>query len=320
MAAETVKFYVKDQNSDPILGVLVRVFDLTGTTFITQDYTVDVGGDAVAEVTLDGDDPPSGYTIRASKAGVAFDGALGDSNKSPQLVEIYSPAALAPTGKNDFDLVGETFTRPVATDPRLCRCSGFFKDITGQPLPNLEMFFINQFAPAIVDGDGVLGSKVELRTDADGYAQLDLYRGAEYSVMVQSLQAAEADDTGAIVFPRHIVVPDQSSINLLNLLFPVVDEITFTPDPVTMSVGDYLDVTTVVKATDERTLVGTGCEDVIYESSDTDVVTVSVEQDKLVLYAVGAGTAEITAVRKDQTIVSIPATTIAGQPLSVTVT
>jgi hypothetical protein len=320
MAAETVKFYVKDQSDNPILGVLVRVFDITGTTFITQDYTVDVGGEAVAEVTLDGDDPALQYTVRLSKSGVAFDGALGDSSKSPQSIEVYSPATAAPTGKNDFDFVGETFERPVATNLRLCRCSGLFKDITGRPLPNLEMTFINQFAPAIVDGEGVLGSKVELRTDEDGFALIDLYRGAEYSVLVQSLQAAEADETGAIVFPRLVVVPDLSSYNLVLMLFPVVGEIAFSPDPVSMSVGDYLDVTTVVTASDARVLAGTACEDVLYESSDTDVVTVSVEADKLVLYAVGPGTAEISATRKDQTIVSVPPTTIEGQPLSVTVT
>ena len=159
MASETVKIYAWDQNSDPLDGVLVRVFDATGTTFIAQNTTALVGADAIAEFTLDGDDPPIQYTIRLSKTGVGFDGALGDQYKTPQLIDIYSPPANSPTGTNDFDVKGETFERPAATDPRLCRCSGFFKDGAGRPLPNLDLFFINQFRPAIVDGNAVLGER-----------------------------------------------------------------------------------------------------------------------------------------------------------------
>jgi len=320
MAAETVKFYLTDQNSDPILGVLVRVYDATGTTFITQDYTVDVGGDAVAEVTLDGDNPPIQYTIRMSKDGVAFDGSVGNDSKSPQLIEIYSPPAAAPTGKNDFDIQGQTFTRPTSTNPRLCRCSGFFKDATGQPLVGLDMSFINQFRPAVVDGEAVLGAKVDVRSDEDGYIELDLYRGACYLVMVQSIEAAIADDTGAIVFPREVVVPNQASANLVDLLLPIVSEIVFDPTPVSVAAGDTQEVTTVVTASDGRVLTGTACEDVIYATDDESVATVAVDQDKLVVRGVSAGTTNLTAVRKDQTIVSIPDAGITGSPLAITVT
>lgn len=320
MAAETVKFYLTDQDDYPILGVLIRVFDETGTIFITQDVTVDVDGDAVAEVTLDGDNPPNYATIRMSKTGVAFDGSLGFFSKSPQLISIYSPPAGAPSGTNSFNIKGETFSRPVSTDPRLCRCSGFFKDATGRPLPNLEMSFINQFKPSIVDGNAVLGSKVELRTDEDGYAQLDLYRGAQYLAMVQSVEDAEGSPTGAISFPREVVVPSTSSANLVDLLLPVVSEIAFTPATISVPEGDTLDVTTVVTASDGRVLVGTGFEDVLYSTEDESIAVVGITLDKLVISGVSAGTTNLLAVRKDQTIVKIPDTDIVGVPLLVTVT
>lgn len=320
MAVETVKFYLTDQSTDPVLGVLVRVFNEAGDTFITQDTTVDVAGDAVAEVSLDGDDPPLKYTIRMSKTGVAFDGSLGDDSKSPQLIEIYTPPANSPTGKNDFDIQGETFTMPVATDPRLCRASGFFKDATGRPLAWLDMSFMNQFKPAIVDGEGVLGSKIQLRTDLDGYAQLDLYRNGEYRAMVESIQAAEADVTGAIVFDREIVVPDRSSVSLVDLLFPVVKEITWVPASVSLAVGATLELLTTVEGSDYRILEGTGCFDVLYEISDMDVAVVSVEEDKLVITGMAAGSTELVATRRDQSVVFIPTTGIVGSPLSITVT
>jgi hypothetical protein len=320
MAAETVKFYLTDQDTNPILGVLVRVFDAAGAVFQTQDTTVDVAGDAVAEVTLDGDDPPNEYTIRLSKTGVAFDGSLGDDSKSPQLIEVYSPPANAPTGKNDFDLQGETFSLPVATDPRLCRCSGTFRDATGAVLPGLDMSFINEFKPAVVDGDGVLGSKVQLRTDADGYAQLDLYRNGEYRAMVQSIQTAEDDETGALVFDRELVIPDRSSVSLVDLLFPVVKEITWDPASVSLAAGATLDLTPTVEASDYRVLEGTACDDVLYEVEDPDIATVSIQEDKLVITGVSAGSTQLTATRKDQTIVAIPAVGITGSPLAITVT
>jgi hypothetical protein len=318
MASEVVKIYAWDQNDDALVGVLVRVFDDTGTTFIAQNTTALVGSDAVAEFTLDGDDPPNSYTIRMSKTGVGFDVALGDQYKTPQLIEVWSPAASSPTGTNDFDVKGETFAMPVAIDARLCRASGFFKDATGRPLPGLDISLINDFKPAIVDGYGVLGSKVQIRTDDDGYVEVDLYRGGEYRAMVQSLQAAEEDTTGAIVFDRELVVPDQASVSIIDLLFPVVDEVTWSP--VSLAVGESVDLIPVVIGSDARTLEGTACEDVLYEMADTDVATVSALADRLVITGVSSGSTELMATRRDQTVVFIPDAGITGSPLAITVT
>jgi hypothetical protein len=318
MASETVKIYAWDQNDDALVGVLVRVFDETGTTFIAQNTTALVGSDAIAEFTLEGDDPPISYTVRMSKTGVGFDGALGDSYKTPQLIDVWSPAASSPTGTNDFDVKGETFAMPVATDARLCRASGFFKDATGRPLEGLDISLINDFKPAIVDGYAVLGSKVELRTDEDGYVEVDLYRGGEYRAMVQSIQAAEADPTGAIVFDRELVVPDQASVNLVDLLFPVVEEITWTLGA--LAVGDTFELVPVVLASDGRILEGAAHEDVLYEIADTEVATVSVLEDSLLITALASGSTELMATRMDQTVVFIPDSGITGSPLTITVT
>ena len=322
MASETVKIYAKDQNGDALVGVLVRVFDETGAAFHSQNYTALVGSDAIAEFTLDGDDPALTYTIRMSKAGVAFDGQLGDDSKTPQLIEIYSPPANSPTGTNNFEVQGQTFERPVATDPRLCRCSGFFKDITGQPLPNLEIFLINQFKPAVVDGEAVLGTKVQLRTDADGYVEVDLYRLGIYNAMVQSIQAAEADTTGAIVFDRTLYVPDLSSANLVDLLFSVISGITWVPASVLVGVGASIDLVPTITASDGRVLDDplTACSDLIYDTDDHEIALVGVEDDKLVITGVAAGSANLTVVPLDQTVVMIPATAITGVPLAITVT
>ena len=320
MADETVKVYVVDQNSDPLVGVLVRFFDSTGATFITQDYTTLVSGEAVAEVTLPGGTTPVVYTIRMSLTGVAFDGSLGNQGKSPQTISVYSPASGSPSGTNNFQVMGETFDQPAATDPRLCRCSGFFKDITGRALVNLEMKLVNEFAPAVVEGYGVMGEGVDIQTDNDGYVVVDLYRYGKYLAWVQGVQAPDGNTEGAIGFPRYMQIPNASYANLPDLLFPVVNEIVFTPATITLAVGETVQLTTVVTASDGRTLVGTAVEDVTYSSEDTAVAGVSADIANVNVVGITAGTTNLLAVRKDSTIVKIPNTGIIGQPVVITVT
>lgn len=310
MASETVRVFVVDQQTPTPLeieNVLVRVFNSAGDTFITQNYT-DVNG--IADFTLDGDDPPNEYQIRMSKTGVAFDGSLGDDSKSPQLIEVWSPPASSPSGTNDFTVKGETFSRPVATDPRLCRASGFFRRADGQPYPNLDLIFSPRFKPAIVDGDSVMWGQLNGRTDANGYFEIDLFRNGEYSVMVESLEDC----------PILLVVPDASSENLVDLLFPVVSQVVFAPTSVSISVGEEVDVVPTVTASDQQVLEGTASADVKYTVSDEAVATVSVGNDKLIITGVASGSAQVDVERLDESVVVIPDAGVTYTPLSITVT
>jgi hypothetical protein len=308
MASQTVRVFVEDQQTptpSPIENVLVRVFDSIGT-FITQDYT-DVMG--IADFTLDGDDPPNEYQIRLSKIGVAFDGSLGDDSKSPQLIQVYSPAASSPSGTNDFTIKGQTFSRPVATDPRLCRASGFFRRSDGNPYPNLELIFTPRFKPAIVDGDSVMWGDIHTRTDEDGYVEIDLFRGGMYSVEVETLED----------YLRQVVVPDASSENLVELLFPKVEQVTFDPTSLALSVGESTPVIPTVVATNQQVLEGAAGEDVEYVVEDTDVASVSVRDDSIIITALAAGSTQLDVSRRDESIVVVPDTGITYTPLPITV-
>lgn len=317
MAVETVRIYTDDENGDPLEGVLVRFFD-SGDLFVTQQFSALVGLEAYAEVSLDGDDPvPIDYTIRMSKTGVAFDGSLGDDSKTPQSISVYSPPGAAPPTSNGFTVRGQTFTRPAATDPRLCRASGFFRDVSGRPLANLDLHFVGlcqndqqpPMTPMIVDGDAVLqGGPLVTRTDSNGYLEVDLYRTGTYGVFMQGFETDL----------RSVKVPDAPSVNLIYLLFPVVTSVVFSPDPLNISVDDVVDVDVTVLATDGQEL-DIADEDLLFTSSDTSVVTVEVLNSKLRVVGVGAGTAEITATRADTSVVSIPDEPVTYAPLAVTV-
>lgn len=303
-APETVRVYAVDENTDPLTDVLVRVFDGTDT-FITQGVTALVGAEAYTEFTVDGDDPPIPYTVRLSKAGVAFDGSLGDDSKTPQGIEVYSPASLAPTGTNNFQVQGQTFTLPVATDPRLCRASGFFVDPAGRPLADYDISFYNQACPLIVDGKAVVGSRVWGKTDANGYFELDLYRGGAYLV-----------DMEGLVMARSIIVPDLGAVNLVSLLFPTVASISYVPDPVSLAVGGTQEVTVTVLDSTGREIALADC-DVTFESSDVSIFTVSISDEVVTLTGVAAGAAELVATRMDTSIVVVPDITL--DTLAVTV-
>lgn len=312
---ETVKIYAVDENGDPLVGVLVRAYDVTGTDLITQQVTS--GDDAVAELTLDGDNPAISYTIRMSKNGVAFDGSLGDSSKSPQLITVLSP----PTQANSFDVVGETFTRPVATDPRLCRCSGFFVDISGRPLPNLEITFINEFSPSVVDGNAVMSSELAFKTDGDGYLEVDLFRNGIYNAWVPGVEASQSDvGNTAVASPRRMVIPDRNSANLPDLLFPVVVGVDFGVPSVSLAVLAQRSLTPVVTASDGRTLLGTAEGDVLYTVDDPSIAGISTSATQVFLVGIAAGSTQLRAVRRDLSIVKIPAQPLTGQPITITVT
>ena len=317
MAVETVRIYSVDQDDNALAGVLVRVLDATGTTFITQGYTALVGSDAYVDFDLPGDVAPISYTIRLSKTGAAFDGSLGNTSKTVQVISVYSPPSLVTP--NGFQVKGETFPLPSAVDPRLCRCTGYFKDASGKPLVGLFIFMINQFKPAIVDGYSVLGAKLNLQTDADGLITVDLYRCGIYRAQVESVQAAEADETGAIIFTRDVRVPDRPYANLVSLLFPVIDDVTWPTATLEVNAGETLDVVPTITCSDGRTLAGVGVDDVIYDVEDSTIASVSASDDKITVLGKLAGTTNLTVTRKDQTIVTVPSTNIDGSPIVVNV-
>lgn len=308
MGLVTVRVYAVDESDDALDGVLVQVYDNTDT-FVTQNSTSIVGAEAYAEFTLNGEVAGEGYTIRMSKLGVAFDGLLGDDSKTPQAVAVYDPPAGAPvTGTNYFQVQGQTFSLPASTNPRLCKASGFFKDAAGRPRPTLDIKFVPQFDPLIVDGDAVMGYQVQGSTDEDGYFEVELYRTGSYQVLLEAL-----DD-----IPRSIEVPDASSINLVSLLFPTVASVTYDPDPVSVAVDDTVDVTLTIVTTTSVTLDPVD-RDVTFTTSDSSIATVQVTSDGVLrIMGRSAGSATITAERVDDSIVVIPSTTLATLDVTVT--
>lgn len=307
MGLVTVRVYAEDENTDPLEGVLVQVYDALDA-FQTQNTTSLVGGEAYAEFTLNGEVAGEAYTIRLSKTGVAFDGLLGTDSQTPQAITVYDPPAGAPSGTNWFTVQGQTFTRPASTDPNLCKASGFFRDVSGRPLADVAIRIINLNFPLIVDGDGILGDKVWGRTDEDGYFECELYRNGTYRAHIENLD----------IQLRAVVVPDASSVNLPDLLFPIVVSAVYDPDPIDVTVENYVDVE--VTYTDSTGIERTDLEegDLIFTIEDETVAGGQIVEGKLRITGIAVGSTTVIAERADTSITKLPEPTFEYVTINVT--
>lgn len=292
----SVDIYVVDDTplAKPVEGVLVRVFDEKNIYFHNQD-TTDVDGRV-------------GFTLFTNIYNLRFF-KFGAQVKQPQIIEVTASLAGTPQ-LNAFEVKATVFQHPVANDARLCRASGFFRDVTGAPQRFLDVHIIGQFAPILLEGAGVLSERRAIRTDADGFAWLDLIRFAKYTATIQGFEDTQ----------REILVPDAPSVNLPDLLFPVVEEVALEPEgPYTLVVGQSLELTPVVLTSSGVPLSGTAPADVIWSSSDS-IFSLDIASDKLVLKGLAKGSAELRAERRNKTIIRIPDSAIGGVPQVITIT
>lgn len=303
MALETVRILVEDDAvvPAPVDDVVVRIYDVTGTTLITSGVSgaVDPG---IVEVTLEGGATPEIYQLRFF--------IEGGSIVSPQQIEVYTPASASPSGENNFSAEASLFTLPLSADIRLCRCSGYVRGPNGRPKRGIDLQFIPLFNPLLVGGATVLGERTAVRTDAEGFVSVDLFRFGMYEVTVESHENIQ----------REVCVPDRSSLNIGDLLFPVVAVVEYDIDPLVVSNGAALTIIPEVTTTDFRVLSGSGADDVLYTSDDPAIASIEVLSDRIVINGNTPGTTQLRAVRRDSSIVRIPDPGISGGVATITVT
>lgn len=286
--------------ADPVAGVVVRVYDETGSTIITEG-TTDVTG--LVQFMLDGDVTPTRYQLRTYKVGVAI--------PQPKYIDVYSPAILAPTSTNTFSIEdANVFTRPQAMDPNLCRLSGYVRDPAGRYRPGKDVHFIYRYTPLVVEGELVLGERIAIRTDRDGYLEVDLWRCGIYRAVVEGHENAGRD----------VYIPDLPSANINHVLFPRPHRVIFSPAPPwTVAVGDELTIDVSLELNSGYVVEGTAQEDVAF-TVEEDGVSLRVLDDQLVLRGVTAGPAELTITRLITSISYSPDEAVIGDGSAITVT
>ena len=307
--AVAVGVYVKDDSlsAAPIDGVVVGVFDPVTFAAVAQG-TTDVLGHA--SFLLPGSaSPGTEYELRFFKLGVFF--------ANPVRILVLDPG-----GPNSFEMVGTvTSDLPVATDPRLCRCTGRFLNYSGRPIANMSVrIFADQSEPAmtvpqIVDGNLVASQSMTFTTDKDGYLSVDLYRTGEYKFMYPG----EEDKIWCIT------VPDRSSVNLIELIHPWPVSLTWDPtvapgNAITIQSGQAVDVPFTALFSNFVTISRGLQQWLKFTNGDYTVMDVTVGQGVATISAKSPGTAQLTGENLPNLLPSrVPYYNTQVPPLSVTV-
>ena len=214
-----------------------------------------------------------------------------------------------------YEIPIELFENPVATRNGYCRCSGFFESIYGRALKSAAILFKFVKSWNLRYGIGLLAEDFVVSIDDYGYADVELPRGAEFSVSIP----------GFYPFSWFIRVPDREWANLPDVLFPFVKRVEFEPAGLNISAGETKAVSVKMIYRSGLEIYGSEYEDdwpVSFKSSDETVaIAMRREDGSLSVSGLKQGTASISVVpnTSGDTIESFPPWTEVQGELSVVV-
>lgn len=300
--AVLVTMVVEDDQAvpQPVEDVRIRVFDATDT-FVTELET-DSSGEA--EVVLDGDpDPGRDYIVRLFKSGWTF------PNGNTQVIQVHEPVVAPAT--NTFDFEASEYVLPASSHPNMCLISGYIGNQARQAMKGVALRFLPQVEcpdayvsgfpfpgdPTVVDEMSLL-AHAKFTTDADGYVEILLPRGATFDCHIYGLE------TPGVQIVHQIYVPDAAAASLEDVLFPYVASVEWDKSSIAIAVEGTGTLTPTVIGSNLQNIYGSVPIGALLEfsSDDEDVATVELQDDAtLLITGLSAGTANISVARIDNT-------------------
>ena len=294
--AEEVTVVVMDSNppGDLINGVYVGLYDNTTKALLQFDTT---GNGALADgEVIFSSVAPGTYEIR-----IVPPIPVAVLNGKIQTIEVLD-APVAPDS-NIFDIDLTQAGLETSTNVTLCRCSGYFVDMTGRAISNVSIHFSDACLPQLehhptlqFDSKVIVPSKRIAVTDATGFVSIDLYKNERYAVYIEGWEN---------VF-REIIIPDAPAMNIADVLWPFVGSVEYYDGgslilPVTApSVAVGIDATKELtfKVLLRKTIEALGSE-VSFEVDDDTIAEVSVDHTAktITILGVSAGTANLIVTR-----------------------
>ena len=225
---------------------------------------------------------------------------------------------------NSITLVGTPISTAVATDPDLCRVSGYLINAHGQALAGIAFTLRYCYQPLGIGTDTVvLQERLTIKADKDGYVEFDLLRGSKLTVEMPNLLTA--------LEVKELTVPDASSVGLIGFLFPYVVSVDWE-DTGPLSIAVAEGITVYVEATlSNGEVVRLASSGPTIVSSDSGILALK-EGPAYIGVSAGVATLTVTAVdvtaldlnqsTEDENLVffDAPAITLPPSPLTVTVT
>lgn len=278
MPLVTILVLTDDSSPAPIEGVVVEFYDAVSAVFQTSGLTSS-SGEVV--VTL----PDGSYDVLFYKVGVTI------SPKQPQRIAVDSVLT------NVFAITGHPRTRPESIDPLRCTVSGSVLGVDGKQAKHRLVFEPVKTVTILSRMIIAPYSRREVASNEDGYFEFELLRNTKYSayfVFPQDLfgQPGKLD----------VVVPNDPSVALDVLLFPVPVNLTFSSTSIALVAGSPSNETIVVTLTysdnSVRESMSSPWANVVVRNTNADVVEASIaDAKKLVLKPLTPGMATITTER-----------------------
>lgn len=171
-------------------------------------------------------------------------------------------------------------------NPDTCTVSGVLYDLHGQPMPGVGIRIRNISVPSAVGTTGlVLGGSKRIVSDEEGAVSFALIQGAQVRIEVPG---REQD------FVRTVTVPEQVTIDLIDLLYPRLVSVDWDDDSVSVTEGEQFSLTLLGAFSDGTEKdVTSACE---FEIGDEDIVT---HVSGRTFRAVGTGSTTITVAAVD---------------------
>lgn len=261
---------------EPVEGIVVEFYN-TGGVFQTSG-TTDVDGEV--EVTL----PLAFYDLMFYKPGVSI------LPKQPQRIEVIDD------DPNSFTVSCHERTLPEASDPDLCRITGYIVRGDGDKIVT-KLVFQTELELLVIGEDVVAPeSRIEVASDANGYFDFLLLRGVEYRGYFLYQEVLFGINPGRL----KILVPDAPALEVDRLLFPLPENTDFSANTITLLAGaepdDSIEVVTLYSDGSERT-ENPPWSYIKASSSDDAVVEAAISYGKLVLTPKTSGTATVSVER-----------------------
>jgi hypothetical protein len=252
--------------------VVVRFYSEDGATFVTQAQT-----DAEGELALDLEDATT-YWVRFFKIGYQFESKL--------TIDVDSGAA-----SNTFDVEAVDLTvLPPSTVPILCRVGGYVAGGDLTPRPGITFTFVLTGSPRVASGRVMVLQDLIAVTDADGWLEVELVRGATYDCTIEG-----QDDC-----VYRVKVPDRTSINVTELIWPYLTELVYQQygvdvTSVTVAAGATVDIDVFVRFSSGVVTPFKYDGDATWRDVDA-YVSLLMEDDGIATRTVAAGVMSITGV------------------------
>lgn len=278
MATVLIRVLSDDPSPAPISGIVAQFYD-TDAVFQTSGTT-----DGSGEVTVSL--PLGEYDILFYKAGVSI------LPRQPQRIEVVD------TNPHEFEIEAHVRTRPESTNPARCKVSGYILGAGGgRYKTSLVLRPWNELN--IVGGNIIaMQASSEVFSNDDGYFEFELLRNTAYRASFVVPRSMFGEDPGLI----KCITPDGPAVDLFSFLFPMPVSMDFSAPTISLVAGADPDesITYVLTYNDgsERASLSSPWGWVSLQNSNNEVVEVSIQDGKLLLKPLTAGTATLTTTRE----------------------